>query len=183
MSEYRGDPRYEYPRHTRNQYVEEIREITHMLDGGMCIWSGPSNKEDMKYSFLFTPYVQSFAIEHAKSNPKDVDLLSKSQKRTILSSLAGYCVQEEWDVLMGLLPDLVRETILEVFLETLIYKEVFGRLFMAPFWYFDGKMSPTDEGDEMFSARLQHLYDRFYESMYATSRPKISFIDHGLSTL
>ncbi|CAG8898664.1 unnamed protein product [Penicillium egyptiacum] len=25
-------------------------------------------------------------------------------------------------------------------------------------------MSPTDEGDETFSARLQHLYDRFYET-------------------
>ncbi|CAI7636156.1 unnamed protein product [Penicillium viridicatum] len=138
----------------------------------------------MKYSLLFTPYVQSFAIEHAKSNPEDVDLLSKSQKRTIISTLAGYCVQEEWDVLMGLFPDLVRETILEVFLETLIYKQIFDRLFMAPFWYFDGKMSPSDEGDEMFSARLQHLYDRFYETnplMAANWRSETNRLANGMN--
>ncbi|KAJ9491953.1 hypothetical protein VN97_g1327 [Penicillium thymicola] len=134
-----------------------------MIDMGTTTWDdGPSNRKEM--TLLYTPYVQSFAILHAKSNPEDVDLLSESQKRTIISSLAGYCVQEEWDVLMGLLPDLLRETILEVFLETLIYKEIFGRFFRAPFWYLDGKMSPSDEGDKTFSARLQYLYDRFYET-------------------
>lgn len=147
-------------------------EIKNMIDMGTTTWDdGPSNRKEM--TLLYTPYVQSFAILHAKSNPEDVDLLSESQKRTIISSLAGYCVQEEWDVLMGLLPDLLRETILEVFLETLIYKEIFGRFFRAPFWYLDGKMSPSDEGDKTFSARLQYLYDRFYESMYTASHPKI----------
>jgi hypothetical protein len=73
---------------------------------------------------------------------------------------------------MGLLPDTVHELINEVLLETLVYKEIFGKLFMNPWWYLDGKMSPRDEGDETFSARLQHLYDRFYESMSCNFPPQ-----------
>lgn len=82
-------------------------------------------------------------------------------------------MEEKWDVLMGLLPHLVREETLQVFLETLIFKKIFDRFFIVPFWYLDGKMSPSDEGDAMFGARLQHLYDRCYESMYTTSRLRI----------
>lgn len=183
MSTYTADHKWEFPRFTRNEYLQEIHEMRTMIEAGMLGWSSPEKKDDMFYSLSFTVNVQSWAIENGKSKPEDVDRLSKTQKQTIISSLAGYCVQEKWDILMGPLPDLLRETILEIFLETLIYKDIFGKMFMSPFWYLDGKMSPTDEGDEMFGARLQHLYDRFYESMYTTSRLKRCFIDHGLSFL
>lgn len=169
MSNYTAGQKCDHPLYTEREFLE----MRNMIEEGMFTWSGPGNKKDMKHALGFTVFVQPFLIENAKSNPEDVDLLSESQKKTIINSLAGYCVQEKWDVLMGLFPDLLRETILEVFLETLIYKEIFGRFFMAPFWYLDGKMSPSDEGDEMFGTRLQHLYDRFYENMYTTFRPQI----------
>ncbi|KAI2752314.1 hypothetical protein DTO006G1_9381 [Penicillium roqueforti] len=156
------DPKYDYPRYTHKEYLREIREMKNLIEAGMLGWPGPGNKDDMFHTLTFTVGVQSFVIEHAKVKPEDVDHLSDTQKQTIISHLAGYCVQEKWEVLMGLLPDLVREKVLEVFLETLIYKDIFERFFVNFFWYFDGKMSPTDEGDETFTARLKHLYDQFY---------------------
>lgn len=170
------DPKYDYPRYTHKEYLREIREMKNLIEAGMLGWPGPGNKDDMFHTLTFTVDVQSFVIEHAKVKPEDVDHLSDTQKQTIISHLAGYCVQEKWEVLMGLLPDLVREKVLEVFLETLIYKDIFERFFVNFFWYFDGKMSPTDEGDETFTARLKHLYDQFYASMYTTSLPKERYV-------
>ncbi|OQE12828.1 hypothetical protein PENFLA_c061G10687 [Penicillium flavigenum] len=65
---------------------------------------------------------------------------------------------------------------------TLVYKEIFGKLFMNPWWYLDGKMSPTDEGDETFSTRLQQIL-RKYAMQPSHPQKKICFIDQGPSLL
>ncbi|CAI7661337.1 unnamed protein product [Penicillium glandicola] len=159
MSSWTSKPTYRYPNITPEEYIEEIFEMRTMIEAGMMGWPGPKSKETLG----FTPDTESWVIENAKSE-SEVNRLSKAQKQTIISSLAENCVQEEWDVLMGLLPDMVRENISEVFLEALIYKRIFDGFFKARFWYLDGKMDPSDEGDEKFGARLQHLYDRFFET-------------------
>ncbi|RJE19735.1 hypothetical protein PHISCL_07927 [Aspergillus sclerotialis] len=74
-------------------------------------------------------YVKRWVNEFAASEPQDLERLSDSQKCTIISSFKGYCVQEDWDTLMGHLSDLHRDMILEVFLETLLLKEVFEKIF------------------------------------------------------
>jgi hypothetical protein len=71
---------------------------------------------------------------------------------------------------MGRLSNLHRDLILNVFLETLLIKEIFTKFFDAPFWYLDRKIDFGDEkGDDTFGVRLQHLYKRFLESIYTTA--------------
>lgn len=77
-------------------------------------------------------------------------------------------MQEDWDVLMQKLPELIRENILDVFLEALIWKDIRAKFFESPFWYYDGKTGPEDKaGDDNFGQRLDYLYERFLESMCA----------------
>ncbi|KAJ5970406.1 uncharacterized protein N7479_000324 [Penicillium vulpinum] len=104
----------------------------------------------MRLGLFFISHVQSFATKYARSEPEDVENLSESQKQTIINSFGVNCVQEKWDFLIKLLPDLIREKILQVFLESLIFQEIFRRFFMNPWWYMDGKMHPSDKGDDKF---------------------------------
>lgn len=116
-----------------------------MIEAGMLGWPGPKNNRDLLYSLAFTAEAHSWAIENVKSD-EEMNRLSKTQKQAIISSLAGYCVQEKWDDFKGLLPDTVHELINEVLMEALVYKEIFGKLFMNPWWYLDGKMRRSVHG-------------------------------------
>lgn len=70
---------------------------------------------------------------NAAFEPQDLERLSDTQKCTAISSLKGYRVQEDWDVLNGRLSNLHRDVLLEVFLETQLFKEIFNNFFEAPF--------------------------------------------------
>lgn len=77
-------------------------------------------------------------------------------------------MQDDWDVLMGLLPNLIRELIAELFVKAIVLKDIFTKIFENPFWYFDGKTGPGDQlGDASFPAELQYLYERFLKSTCA----------------
>ncbi|KAJ5570149.1 uncharacterized protein N7459_009579 [Penicillium hispanicum] len=147
-------------------YLKDLFDKRAFIKAGAIAWGPPFDYFDMKKDVIALQLrVKCWVSEFAASEPQDVERLSETQKRTIISSLKGYCVQENWETLLGRLSHIHRDMILEVFMETLLFKELFARFFEAPFWYFDGKMDSTDaEGDEKFGARLQHLYERFLET-------------------
>lgn len=72
MSGYTANHKFDY----RDEYGDETFEMRTMIEAGMCGWSGAGSKSDMKNSLAFTVFIQSFAIEHGKSNPEEVDHLS-----------------------------------------------------------------------------------------------------------
>ena len=121
-----------------------------------------------------TLVVHPWVTQFAASEPQGEERLSEEQKKTIISSLKGSCVQEGWDSLMARLPNLTQELILAVFLETLLLKEIYAGIFEAPFWYFDGKTNAEDQtGDDRFSERLQYLYERYLKSTWFPDYPCI----------
>lgn len=156
--------------YTRFAYIHDLRDKRNLLRAGEWEWGWLRPKDIRKQLTCLRVYVHSWVTKFAASEPEDVERLSDTQKCDIISSLKGYCVQEDWDILMGHLSDVHRDLIMEVFLETLLMKEIIEKTFECPFWYFDGKLDLEDEeGDETFGARLQHLYERFLKSMYANA--------------
>ncbi|RAK85797.1 hypothetical protein BO79DRAFT_155114 [Aspergillus costaricaensis CBS 115574] len=75
----------------------------------------------------------------------------------------GYCVQEDWTVLQGLLPP--RRSLADHFAEALIHKAIMENVFSNSFQYLDGKTSSTDQAeDKRFASKLQYLYERFFDT-------------------
>ncbi|PYH32701.1 uncharacterized protein BO87DRAFT_312632 [Aspergillus neoniger CBS 115656] len=75
----------------------------------------------------------------------------------------GYCVQEDWTVLQGLLPP--RRSLADHFAEALIHKAIMENVFSNSFQYLDGKTSSTDQAeDKRFASKLQYLYKRFFDT-------------------
>lgn len=110
---------------------------------------------------ILRPWLNDFAAKE----PEHENRLSEDQKKHIISSLDGSCVQEDWDVLKARLPKLIRDLIMRTFLEVLVIKEIHTRFFENPFWYFDGKTGPLDQtGDDGFAVRMQYLYERYLGS-------------------
>jgi hypothetical protein len=159
-----------FGRFGHSEYLRDLYDKRALINAGAMEWGLLDYRHIQKNAISFRVQVKSWVCEFAASEPQDVDRLTETQKRTIISSLKGCCVQEDWDILMGRLSNLHRDLILDVFLETLLMKEIFTKFFDAPFWYLDGKMDFGDEkGDDTFGVRLQHLYERFLESMYTTA--------------
>ncbi|GLA38146.1 hypothetical protein AnigIFM63309_005152 [Aspergillus niger] len=91
--------------------------------------------------------------------------LSRADKQAIVASLDGYCVQEDWDTIHALLPPATQEHMGPVLAETMLWQYICNKFIDTPFWFVDGKISPTDaNGDPQFHQRLQYFYDRFRES-------------------
>lgn len=98
-------------------------------------------------------------------SPRERADLTESQKRAIIASLEGQCVQEEWDTLHRLCPSQMCHNFHMLFLEALVIRDIYNAAIEKPFWYFDGKLNKEDEeGLADFGARMQYLFERFSRS-------------------
>ncbi|PWY64251.1 hypothetical protein BO70DRAFT_347131 [Aspergillus heteromorphus CBS 117.55] len=94
---------------------------------------------------------------------EDLTALSPDQKRAIITSLDGQCVQEDWDHLYARLPTGAQLFTGHVLGESMIFKHIFARLIDRPFWSLDARSDAADQGgDADFYKRLEYLYERFY---------------------
>ncbi|PWY74984.1 hypothetical protein BO83DRAFT_444121 [Aspergillus eucalypticola CBS 122712] len=102
---------------------------------------------------------------HAWTRCESMSHLQSDEKQNIINSLDGYCVQEDWDSIHPLLPPGTRANMGPVLGATMLYQFIFSKLIDSPFWFLDGKISPTDvDGDPQFHLRLQYLYERIREA-------------------
>ncbi|KAI2995947.1 hypothetical protein CBS147346_9667 [Aspergillus niger] len=102
---------------------------------------------------------------HTWTRLESMSHLQPDEKHEIITSLDGYCVQEDWDSIHSLLPPGTREHMGPVLGATMLYQFIFSKLIDSPFWFLDGKISPTDaDGDPQFHLRLQYLYERIREA-------------------
>lgn len=118
-------------------------------------------------------YVFSWARELAL-RPEECADLTSGQKRTIIASLEGQALQEDWDTLHKLCPSHMAHSFHIFFVEALVAKDIYDKVIENPFWFFDGRLNEQDEGQDEFGDRLHYLFKRFARS---TAAPLV--FEHG----
>ncbi|KAK1147579.1 hypothetical protein N8T08_000921 [Aspergillus melleus] len=126
-------------------------------------WMGRRAEEKGRNLRQFHGYVWTWALEFGL-RPEECAELTSSQKRTIIASLEGQCVQEEWDTLHKLCPSAMCHQFHIFFIEALVIRDIYNVVVENPFWYFDGKLNEQDEGLGDFGARVQYLFERFVQT-------------------
>ncbi|PYI00332.1 hypothetical protein BO78DRAFT_330333 [Aspergillus sclerotiicarbonarius CBS 121057] len=87
--------------------------------------------------------------------------LSAADKREIIATLDGYCVQEDWDRIRLHLPPTARASMGKILLEAMINQFICVKFIDNPFWFMDAKINATDrDGDANFHKRFQYIYER-----------------------
>ncbi|PYH70748.1 uncharacterized protein BO88DRAFT_452271 [Aspergillus vadensis CBS 113365] len=108
--------------------------------------------------------VQGWAMAWGESKP--MYRLSDDDKRMIIESLDGFCVQDDWDSIYSSLPPGGRADFGVVLLETMMNKFIYDKFAASTFWFMDAKMDAADqEGDDNFCKRLDYVYERFKETL------------------
>ena len=78
---------------------------------------------------------------------RDTKALSPEQKRDLIASLDGFCVQDDFDVIAAGLPKALRSIFLQSLVGTFLVKECILKFLMNPFWYLSHRPS-SDTGEE-----------------------------------
>ncbi|XRM40692.1 hypothetical protein ABZX51_004004 [Aspergillus tubingensis] len=108
--------------------------------------------------------VQGWAMAWGESKP--MYRLSDDDKRIIIASLDGFCVQDDWDSIYSSLPPGGRAEFGIVLLETMMNKFIYDKFAASTFWFMDAKMDAADqEGDDNFCKRLDYVYERFKKTL------------------
>ncbi|PYI00333.1 hypothetical protein BO78DRAFT_465406 [Aspergillus sclerotiicarbonarius CBS 121057] len=103
--------------------------------------------------------IQGWTFMWARHEP--MSHLSTDDKREIIASLDGYCVQEDWESIQARLPPPARANMGAFLAETMLYQHLFAKFIDSPFWFLDGRTSATmPEEDLDFHRKFQYLYER-----------------------
>ncbi|CAI7634194.1 unnamed protein product [Penicillium discolor] len=91
------------------------------------------------------------------------EILSKEQKKDIITSLKGWVVQDDFDTTVSRLPPNIRYTILVNFASMIILKDCLTLFWSNPFWYLDvdDAISNSEGAEAPFGAHLHTLYKTF----------------------
>lgn len=98
--------------------------------------------------------------------------LSVEQKRDLISSLDGYCIQNDFDTIVSRLPRESQNDCLTHLVHLLLVKECISRFFTNPFWYLVPNPRPVNDGDDKgnlaanaseFGAQILELFERMRE--------------------
>lgn len=160
------DPRlYDVDFVTRYDYMDLVSQRLRLIESGCMGWVQPDGNGDMDKDYQALVMLPRYWLGTFAAETQDEDRLSADQKKMIISSLKGSCIQEDWDVLKARVPELIWQRFPEVLLNTFLMREIYTKFLEASFWYFDGKTGPSDQaGDDSFAARLEYLYQRYLKS-------------------
>ncbi|RAK96788.1 uncharacterized protein BO80DRAFT_448951 [Aspergillus ibericus CBS 121593] len=114
----------------RNEYVATIRGVDRLLNTGSEGWATTHNHVGRVYRAI-DQRLRSWIMDYVLDR---LTHLSTEQTGTIIQSLEGYCVQEDWATLTNLLPYNARQFIGELLAESLIYKTIMNQVFENSFW-------------------------------------------------
>ncbi|PWY74317.1 hypothetical protein BO70DRAFT_398647 [Aspergillus heteromorphus CBS 117.55] len=146
---------------SRHAWATTVIGISRLLDRGAAGWLHDQGMIECKAQKIHTS-IQSWVISYAIGNVRG---LSDQKLDGIIASLEDYCVQEKWFTLETLFPRRALKYSGELLAGALLQKAVHSAFFENPFWYLDGKSTRDDDSDEgEFAAKLEYLYDRFYET-------------------
>ncbi|GKZ29825.1 hypothetical protein AbraIFM66950_006686 [Aspergillus brasiliensis] len=114
--------------------------------------------------------VRGWAMSWGEAQP--MYRLSIDDKRAIIASLDGFCIQDDWDSIYSSLPPGGRAEIGIVLLEALLNKFIYEKFASSTFWFMDAKIDATDqEGDANFYKRFDYVYERFKETWGHNTAP------------
>lgn len=110
----------------------------------------------------FSGWAADFAIG---TKELEEEGMSKEDKQRIITSLKGFCVQEDFDSIVERLPETISSRIPSFFVQMFLMKDVFRRFFDNPFYYL--QVEPVDgQGEMPIGAHLYALYKKFHQSMF-----------------
>lgn len=92
--------------------------------------------------------MSNWAFSYTHKITSDLDCLSKEQKRQIISSLDGYCVQEDFDTLVSRVPYFMRDQIPAILAKLFLVKHVITQFLENPFWYLSASPEDHDDSEE-----------------------------------
>ncbi|RDK42106.1 hypothetical protein M752DRAFT_294079 [Aspergillus phoenicis ATCC 13157] len=139
--------------------AHEVQEVERLVNAG-----GQRSAGDLRaFDERFRSLAWRIAVWMKSWVNGDVWTIPRKDMNTIIAALEGYCVQDDWTVLHGLLPP--RRSLADHFAEALIHKAIMEKVFSSSFQYLDGKASSTDQAeDKSFASKLQYLYERFFNT-------------------
>ncbi|GKZ17735.1 hypothetical protein AbraIFM66951_010859 [Aspergillus brasiliensis] len=139
--------------------AHEVQALERLFNGSGQRWAVDLQKVAEVVERLDWKVLQ-WVMEWVK---EDVGMVPDEHMNSIISALEGWCVQDDWTVLQGLLPP--RRSLADHFAEALIHKAIMENVLSNSFQYLDGKTGPTDQGeDDCFASKLQYLYERFFKT-------------------
>ncbi|GIK00432.1 hypothetical protein Aspvir_004457 [Aspergillus viridinutans] len=148
---------------------EEYSKISLSMrkEGARTGWYDVTDQEVQIFCNRLHSKLYNWSVDYAIEDVNIVEpKLSASEKQNIITSLDGYCKQENWESLMKQFPARIQEGILQVFAHTLWTKHLFEDVFMKPFLYFDfyeqeEMTSTAGEPDTSLPTKLQNMYQMF----------------------
>ncbi|PWY67964.1 hypothetical protein BO94DRAFT_611734, partial [Aspergillus sclerotioniger CBS 115572] len=98
-----------------------------------------------------------WSINHARREPQD---LSQEQKASLIASLDGYCVQEDFDFIYSRLPERLQAHFLPNMVAIYLFKDCVEKFFTNPFWYTVPRpgMKKADLEKAGFGTQVYNIY-------------------------
>jgi hypothetical protein len=96
-------------------------------------------REDRKVRDEFSKLEERFrywAKAYAMAEIGDLEYVSTAKKNEIVSHLEGYCIQDDWEVLVQRMPVFIRKRIPVLFAQAMLAKDIFDKMFARPFLPF-----------------------------------------------
>ena len=105
-----------------------------------------------------------WSMNHVQRETQD---LSQEQKARLISSLDGYCVQEDYDSIYSRLPERAQINFLPTLVALYLFKDCLEKFFSNPFWYIVPRpgMKETDIEKAGFGTQVYNLYSNILASM------------------
>ncbi|KAL3262873.1 hypothetical protein ABHI18_002306 [Aspergillus niger] len=144
---------------TKEKWAHEVQDVDRLVHASRHSWT----VDFQDIGERFRKVVMRIVAWMGLWVKEDVGMIPRKDMNIIIAALEGYCVQDDWTVLQGLLPP--RRSLADHFAEALIHKAIMEKVFSNSFQYLDGKSSPTDQAeDKSFASKLQCLYERFFNT-------------------
>lgn len=141
------------------------------VEGGFTCWAGSSPREwPEKVVGVFSNFA-NWAMNYVHEHTRDLNHLPKEQKQQLITRMAGYCVQEDFDAFVSHLPHPICNRVPELFATMFLIKDNVTKIFSSPFWYISTSPERQDDDgqsgqkDALFVAELDRLYQRFIEGI------------------
>ncbi|GIJ85583.1 hypothetical protein Asppvi_004442 [Aspergillus pseudoviridinutans] len=155
---------------TENQRLQKMYseiEMSMQKKAAQTGWSDVTDRKVQKFCNRLHSKLYMWSLDYAIEDVNTVEpKLLACAKQNIITSLDGFCKQEDWESLMKRFPARIQEGILQVFAHTLWTKHLFEDVFMKPFLYFDfyeqeEMTSTAGEPDTSLPTKLQNMYQMF----------------------
>jgi hypothetical protein len=106
--------------------------------------------------------MKAWARKNSSSAGHQIMELSIDEKQEIIQELSGYCLQQAWDDLMGMMTPKIVERVTVLFVQAMLSKHVFCKFFSNPFFILEGQ----EQTNFPASLQLFNLYQAIMDGEF-----------------